>query len=135
MVRCCWVNFPVPGRPTYKDFSRASAYNRCGWGLFGHFFSHLSFLFLFFSFLSTALWETVRYRLKYCFEGPLEELFLVGWLFWVKRPLETVFQSLSGRLPERRRKRRERIVESKNVQTTPTRTYCKRNRPLPYYQL
>ena len=23
--------------------------------------------------------------------------------------------------------------ESKNVQTTPTRTYCKRNRPLPYY--
>ena len=26
---------------------------------------------------------------------------------------------------------REMIVESKNVQTTPTRTYCKRNRPLP----
>ena len=30
------------------------------------------------------------------------------------------------------RKRKERIVESKNVQTTPTRTYCKRTRPLPY---
>ena len=29
-------------------------------------------------------------------------------------------------------KRRERIDESKNVQTTPTRTYCKRIRPLPY---
>ena len=28
---------------------------------------------------------------------------------------------------------REKIEESKNVQTTPTRTYCKRNRPLPYY--
>ena len=28
--------------------------------------------------------------------------------------------------------RGERIDESKNVQTTPTRTYCKRNRPLPY---
>ena len=28
---------------------------------------------------------------------------------------------------------RERIDESKNVQTTPTRTYCKRNMPLPYY--
>ena len=27
---------------------------------------------------------------------------------------------------------REKIEESKNVQTTPTRTYCKRNRPLPY---
>ena len=31
---------------------------------------------------------------------------------------ETVFQSLSGRLPERGRKRREMIVEIKNVQTT-----------------
>ena len=41
-------------------------------------------------------------------------------------------QSISGRLPERGRKRRERIDESKNVQTTPTRTYCKRSRPLPY---
>ena len=41
---------PVPGRPTYVDFSRARAYcacNRCGWGLFGHFFSHLSLLFSF----------------------------------------------------------------------------------------
>ena len=41
---------PVPGRPTYLDFSRARAYcacSGCGWWLFGHFFSHLS---LFFSF-------------------------------------------------------------------------------------
>ena len=41
---------PVPGRPTYLDFSRARAYcacGRCGRGLFGHFFSHLSFLFSF----------------------------------------------------------------------------------------
>ena len=38
----------VPGRPTSLDDSRARAYyacSRCGWGLFGHFFSHLSFLF------------------------------------------------------------------------------------------
>ena len=28
---------------------------------------------------------------------------------------------------------RERIEESKNVQTTPTRIHCKCNRPLPYY--
>ena len=37
--------FPVPGRPTYLDCRRARAYcacSRCGWGLFGHFFSHLS---------------------------------------------------------------------------------------------
>ena len=41
---------PVPGRPTYSDYSRARAYcacNRCGWGLFGHFFSQLSLLFSF----------------------------------------------------------------------------------------
>ena len=45
---------------------------------------------------------------------------LVGWLFWVPGPFETVFQSISGRLPKR-----GRIDESKNDQTTPTRTYCK----------
>ena len=41
---------PVPGRPTNLDYSRARAYcacSRCGWGLFGHFFSHLSLLFSF----------------------------------------------------------------------------------------
>ena len=40
----------VPGRPTSLDDSRARAYcacSRCGWGLFGHFFSHLYFLFSF----------------------------------------------------------------------------------------
>ena len=37
----------VPGRPTSLEKSRARAYctcSRCGWGLFGHFYSHLSFL-------------------------------------------------------------------------------------------
>ena len=38
----------VPGRPAiWMDDSRAGAYcacSRCGWGLFGHFYSHLSFL-------------------------------------------------------------------------------------------
>ena len=41
---------PVPGRPANMDKSRARAFcacSRCGWGLFGHFFSRLSFLFLF----------------------------------------------------------------------------------------
>ena len=41
---------PIPGRPTSLDKSRARAYcacNRCGWGLFGHFYSRLSFLFSF----------------------------------------------------------------------------------------
>ena len=46
----------VPGRPTNLDYSRARAYcacSRCGWGLFGHFFSVYHF-----SFLSPSLWET-----------------------------------------------------------------------------
>ena len=41
---------PVPGRPINLDYSRARAYcacSRCGWGLFGHFFSNLSLLFSF----------------------------------------------------------------------------------------
>ena len=38
---------PVPGHPTNLDDSRARAYyacSRCGWELFKHFFSRLSFL-------------------------------------------------------------------------------------------
>ena len=61
---------PVPGRRTNLDNSRARACcacSGCGWGLFGHFFSRLSFLFSF----SLSLWETARYRLKYCLKGPL----------------------------------------------------------------
>ena len=47
----------VPGRPTKLDYSRARAFcacRRCGLGLFGHFFSHLSFL----SSFSLSVWET-----------------------------------------------------------------------------
>ena len=41
---------PVPRRPTNLGYSRARAYcacSRCEWGLFEHFFSHLSLLFSF----------------------------------------------------------------------------------------
>ena len=41
---------PVPGGPTNLDYSKTRAYcacSRCGWGLFGHFCSHLSPLFSF----------------------------------------------------------------------------------------
>ena len=37
----------VPGRPSNFDYSTARAYcaySRCGWGLFGHFYSRLSVL-------------------------------------------------------------------------------------------
>ena len=61
---------PVPGRPAYLEKSRARAYcacNRCGWGVVWTSFS----LVYHFSFLSPSLWETARYRLKYCLKGPL----------------------------------------------------------------
>ena len=60
---------PVPGRPTNFDYSTVRAYcaySRYGWGLFGHFYLVYQF-----SFLSPSLWETARYRLKYCLKGPL----------------------------------------------------------------
>ena len=60
---------PVPGRPTNLDYSRARAYcacSRCGRGCLDIF----SLIYLF-SFLSPSLWETTRYRLKYCLKGPL----------------------------------------------------------------
>ena len=46
VVRWCWVNFQCRGVLQF-EYSRARAYcagSRCGWGLFGHFYSHLSFL-------------------------------------------------------------------------------------------
>ena len=52
---------PVPGHPTNLDYSRARAYctcSICGWGLFGHFFSGLSFLFLSLFFLSLSLGDS-----------------------------------------------------------------------------
>ena len=60
---------PVPGRPTNWDDSRARAYcacSRCGWGGLDIFT-----LLYPFSLLSPTLWETARYRLKYCLKGPL----------------------------------------------------------------
>ena len=56
----------LPGPPTDLDKGGSSVHcacNRCGWGLFGVFSLSLS--------LSLSLWETARYRLRYCLKGPL----------------------------------------------------------------
>ena len=61
-MRWCWIELPVPWRPTTLDNSRAWAYcacSGCGWGLFRCFFSRLSFLFL-------PLFG------KYCLKGPFK---------------------------------------------------------------
>ena len=57
---------------------------------------------------------------------------LVG-CFGLNGPLRqyfSLYRAVSQRQGERKR---EMIGERKNVQTTPTRTHCKRSRPLPYY--
>ena len=59
---------PVPGRPTNLDNSRARAYcacSMCGWGCLDIFTLNYPFFLL-----SPSLWETARYRLKYCLKGP-----------------------------------------------------------------
>ena len=60
---------PVPGRPTIwitVGQGPSALAVGAGGGLFGHFT-----LIYHFSFLSPSLWETARYRLKYCLKGPL----------------------------------------------------------------
>ena len=61
------------------------------------------------------------------------KLLLVGWL--VVLGLTALWDSISvyiGPTPKEGERGEKRIDESKNVQTTPTRTYYKRSRPLPY---
>ena len=57
---------PVPGRPTNLDYSRPTALAA---GARGGCLNIFSFVYHF-SFLSPSLWETARYRLKYCLKGP-----------------------------------------------------------------
>ena len=68
MVRWCSVNFQCRGVLQF-GYSRARAYcarSKCGWGCLDCFS-----LIYDFSPLSPPLWETARYRLKYCLKGPL----------------------------------------------------------------
>ena len=62
---------PVPGCPTVWVIVGQGLIAHAvgaGGGLFGHFYSSLSF----FSSLSPSLWKTGRYRLKYCLKGLLK---------------------------------------------------------------
>ena len=69
MERRCWVNFQCRGVllvwMIVGQGPIALAVG-AGRGVFGHF----SLIYLL-SFLSPSLWETARYRLKYCLKGPL----------------------------------------------------------------
>ena len=57
----------------------------------------------------------------------------VGWLVLGFNSLLRQYFNLYRAISQEGRKRREMIDQRKNVQTTPTRTHCKRSRPLFYY--
>ena len=68
MVRCCWVNFQCRGVLLIWIIvgQGPNAFTvGAGGGL-----DILPLVYLL-SFLSPSLWETARYRLKYCLKGPL----------------------------------------------------------------
>ena len=78
--------------------------------------------------------SVVHYQSKRGYTAIICFILVIGWLvgcFGFNGPLRQYF-SLYQAVSQREGERRERIDESKNVQTTPIRTYCKRNRPLPY---
>ena len=57
---------PVPGRPTVSMIVGKGPTAGAGWGCLDIF----TLIYPFFP-LSPSLWETARYRLKYCLKGPL----------------------------------------------------------------
>ena len=85
---------------------------------------------------SFMLWNMLRESLKKRgkVNSIIERVFWLVGCFGFNGPLRQYF-SLYRAVSQREGERGEKIDESKNVQTTPTRTYCKRNRPLPYCNL
>ena len=65
MVRWCWVNFQC--REIIVGEGPTALTVGAGGGSLDIFFSYHNH----FSLLSPSLWETARYRLKYCLKGPL----------------------------------------------------------------
>ena len=104
MVRWCWVNFQCRGvlliwiivghGPTVLTVGAG------GGGL------NIFSLVYHFSILSPSLWETARYRLKYCLKGPLSPEQPTNLMLGFNGPLRQFFQSISGRFPERGRKKK-----------------------------
>ena len=69
MVRWCWVNFQCRGvLLTWIQVGQGPTALAVGAG--GGCLDIFSLVYHF-SFLSPSLWETARYRLKYCLKGPL----------------------------------------------------------------
>ena len=83
------------------------------------------------AFLSKTLRVNMVAAIDWCSHTTHDWIWLVS-CFGFNGPLWQYF-SLYRAVSQRVRKKRNKIDERKNVQTMPTRTYCKCNRPLPYY--
>ena len=71
VMRRCWVNFQCQGvLLTWLTVGQGPIVLSVGAG--GGCLDIFSLIFHF-SFLSPSLWETARYRLKYCLKGPLSQ--------------------------------------------------------------
>ena len=69
MVRWFWAKLPVPGRPTIW-ITVGQGLTAVAVGAGGGCLDIFTLNYPFFL-LSPSLWETARYRLKYCLKGPL----------------------------------------------------------------
>ena len=68
-MRWCWVNFQCRGRPTIS-ITVGQGPTALAVGAGGGCLDIFTLIYLFSPF-SPSLWETARYRLKYCLKGPL----------------------------------------------------------------
>ena len=125
---------PVPGRPTiWMIVGQGPTVLAVGAG--GGCLDIFTLIYLY-SPLSPSLWETARYRLKYCLKGTLnpkttnqpnhvyQDVVVDGRLmdcFGLNGSLRQYF-SLCRAVSQRGGERREMIDESENVETTPTAT-------------
>ena len=101
MVRRCWVNFQCRGvLLTWNTVGQGPIVLAVGAG--GGCLDIFSLLYHF-SFLSPSLWETARYRLKYCLKGPLSPkhptnqlIFMSGNIFMLSRVKREYFYILGA---------------------------------------
>ena len=86
VVRWYWEKLPVPGRPTIwitVGQGPAALAVGAGGGCLDIFTLNYPFFLL-----SPSLWETARYRLKYCLKGPLNpkptNQFIFHFILWLR---------------------------------------------------
>ena len=88
MVRMCWVNFQCRGvLLIWIIVGQGPIAFAVGAG--GGVLDIFSLIYHF-SFLSPSLWETARYRLKYCLKGPLSPKQPI--IFWTNRMNQVCYQ-------------------------------------------